>query len=97
MALTFLTNSSYSVLLTTYLVFLFFTTSRSLLKSTELVSNLQMSNLYTLFFKLLKSFGIFSNLSIHISTSDFKLAKSAFLAKYVSTPFAFLSQILLHS
>ena len=49
-----------------------------------------MSNVSTLLFKVLKPIGIFFNLSIsNLSTSDFKLAKSVFLAKSdVSTPVA---------
>ena len=49
-----------------------------------------MSNLSTLFFKLLKLLGIFFNLSIsNLSISDFKLAKPFFLAKVdASTPVA---------
>ena len=40
------------------------------------------TNLSTLFFKLLKLIGTFSNLSLSdLSTSDFKLVKSGFLAK----------------
>ena len=51
-----------------------------------------MSNLSTLLFKLLKQLGTFFNLSIsNLSTSDFKSAKSVFLAKSnVSTTAAFL-------
>ena len=52
----------------------FFTTSLTLHKSTEVVSNLSISNL---------------------SISDFKEAKSAFLAKcYVSAAVAFLNLLL---
>ena len=77
MALTFLTNSSYLVFLTT-----FFATSLSLLKLTETGFNLSTSYLFTLLFKFLKSLGTFSNSSMsNLSISDFKLAKSAFLAK----------------
>ena len=87
MALTFLTNSIYSVFLTTS----FFTTSLSLLKSTEVFSNLPISNLSTLHFKQLKPLGTFFNLSIfNLSTFDFKLAKSTCLTNfYVSAPVAF--------
>ena len=53
--LTFLTNSLYSVFLTTS----FFTTLLSLLKSTEAVFNLPVSNLSTLFFKLVKPLSTF--------------------------------------
>ena len=67
--LTFLTNSSYLVLLTTS----FFPTLLSLLKSTGVVSNLPISYLSTLLFKLLKPLGTYLNLSIsNLSTSDFK-------------------------
>ena len=52
---TFLPNSSYSVFLTKA----FFTTLLSFLKSTGVVSNLAMSNLSNLFFKMLKSLGTF--------------------------------------
>ena len=51
--LTFLINSSYSVFLTTS----YFTTSLSLLKSRDVVSNSPISNLFILFFKLLKPLG----------------------------------------
>ena len=86
MTLTFLTNSSYSIFLTT-----FFTTSLSLLTSAGVVSNLPISNLSILLFKLLKLLGIFFNSSTsYLSTSDFKLTKSYFLASCdVSTPVAF--------
>ena len=99
MALTCLTNSSYSVYLTT-----FFTASLSLLKTTGAVSNLPISNLSTLLFKLLKPVGtnisIFSNISIsNLSISGFKLAKSAFFLQNLMYQhlLRFLSQILLHS
>ena len=48
---------------------------------------------------MLKSLGIFFNLSISkLSTLDFKLAKSTFLANFdVSTPAAFFNRILLHN
>ena len=71
----FLTNSSYSVFLTT-----FFTTLLSLLKSTGVVYNFPISNLSILPFKLLKPLGNFFNLSIsNLSISHFKLAKSVAL------------------
>ena len=80
--LTFLTNSSYSV----FLKRSFFTTSLSLLKSTEAVPNLPICNLSTLLFKLLKSIGTF----FEISMSDSTLGKSPFLAKFdVATTVAF--------
>ena len=64
----------------------FFIVSLSLLKSTRTGTNLSASNLSTLLFKLLKPLGTFLNLF----KSDFKLAKSTFLAKNdVSTPVAF--------
>ena len=90
--ITFLTKSLYSVFLTTSV----FTTSLSLLKSTETGTNLSTSNLSTLLFKLFKLVDTFFNLSIsHFSTSDFKLAKSVFLAKDdVSTFVAFLNSDL---
>ena len=51
-------------------------------------NNLLTSNLSALLFKLSKLLGTFFNLSIsNPVTSNFKLAKSAFLAKFdVSTP-----------
>ena len=87
MALTFLTNRSYSVFLTTSS----FTTSLSLLKSTGVFSNLPISNLSTLLFKLSKPFDTFFNLSVsNSSISDFKLAKLDLLAKFdVSKHIAF--------
>ena len=75
MALPFLTNSSYSVFLTTS----FFTTSLSLLKSACVVPDLPIFNLSTLCFKLLKSLRTFSNSSMSsLSVCDFKVARSAF-------------------
>ena len=78
--------SSIFLILALYKSFLetsFFTSSLSLLKLTGTGTNLT-----TLLFKLLKLRGTFFNLSIaNLSTSDFELAKSAFLLKsYVSTP-----------
>ena len=86
-ALTFLTNSFYSAFLTTSS----FTTSLNLLKSLETGNTSSTSNLSTLVFKLFKLLGTLFNLSISsLSTSDFKLAKSVFLANYdVPTPVAF--------
>ena len=57
------------------------------------------SNLSTLFLKLIKLVGRFFNLSIsNISASDFKLIKSAFLAKDdVSNPVEILTLFLLHN
>ena len=84
MASAFLTNSSYSFFLTTS----FFTTLRSLIKSTGVASNFPISNLSTLVFKLLKLIGTFFNLLISsLSTSDFKLAKQNFFGKirYINT------------
>ena len=85
--LTILTNSLFSVFLTT-----FFTSILNLLKPTGVVSNFPISSLSTLLFKLLKLFGTIFNLSMsNLSTLDFKLAISIFLAKSdVSTPIAFL-------
>ena len=59
MELTFLTNSSYFVFLTTTLF-----SSPSLLKSTGTVSNLPIHNLSNLLFKLFKSVSNFPHLSI---------------------------------
>ena len=58
-----------------------------LLKSTGTGTNLLTSNPSTLLFKLLTLFGTFLTLSrLNLSTSDFKLAKSTFLANFgVST------------
>ena len=55
------------------------------------------ASFFTSSLKLLKSPGVVCNLPIsNLSTSDFQLAKSAFLANFdISTPVAFLSQILL--
>ena len=84
--LTFPTNSSYSVFLTT----LFLTTLLSLLKLTGVSSNLPISNLSTLFFKLLKPLDTFLNLSIsNLSTSDIKL--SIFLVKSSVSASAFVA------
>ena len=85
--------SSLSLILALYTSFLtrsFFTTSLSLLKSTRTGTILSTANLSTLLLKLLKLLGTFFNSSISkLSTSDFKLAKSVFLAKSdVSTPVA---------
>ena len=47
-----------------------------------LVSNVPIFNLSTLLIKVLKPLGTFFNLSIsNLSPSDFRLAKSVFLAK----------------
>ena len=94
-ALTVLTNSPYSVFLTTSI----FTTLLSLLKSTGAVSNFSISNLFTLSFKLLKLLGTFFILSIsNLFTSDFKLAKSGFLAKPdVSTLVTLFKSALFHN
>ena len=69
----------------------FFITSLSLFKSTVTVTNL-LTYLSALLFKLLKLDGTFFNLSIsHLSTFDFKSAKSTFLANLdLSMPGAFL-------
>ena len=69
-----------------------FPASFKLLKSTRKGTNLSKSNLSTFFFKLLKLVGAFFNLSISnlSNLSDFKLAKSAFLAiSDVLTPAVF--------
>ena len=66
-------------LYTSFLTTSFFTTSLSLLKSTGAGTNLSISNLSTLLFKLVKPLVTFFNLSIpNLSTSDFKLAESVY-------------------
>ena len=51
--------------------------------STGTGTNLSTSNLFTLLFKLFKAVGTFFNLLIpYLSTLDFKLAKSTFLANF---------------
>ena len=69
-----------------------------LLKSTGTGTSLSISNLSTLFFKLLKLLDTFFNLSIFtLSTSDFKLVKSVFQAKSdVQQLLGFLNLLLLH-
>ena len=71
----------------------------SLLESTGTGASLLTSNLSTFFFKLLKLVVTFCNLSIsNLYPSDFKLAKSVFLAKSdVSTPVAFFKSAFLHN
>ena len=66
-----------------------------LLKSTGTGTNLSISNLSTLFFKLLKLFGKLFHLSIsNFSTSAFRLAKFDFNAKLeVSTWEMFLVSV----
>ena len=64
----------YSVFLITSI----YTAALSLHKSTGTGTNLLTSNLSTLFFKLFKPVGTFSNLS----ATDFKLAKSTFSANF---------------
>ena len=93
--LTSSTNLSYSVFLTIS----FFTTSFKLLKSTRVVFNLTRSNLSNLLFKLPKLIGTFYSLSIsNLPTSDFKLVKSAFLAKLMNqNQLRFLSLVLFHN
>ena len=56
-----------------------------------------MSNLSTLLFKLLKPLGTLSKLSVtSLSTSDFKLTKSAFLGKSDAwKPVVFFNLLLL--
>ena len=83
-----LSSICFILVYTSFFTTSFFTTSLSLLKST----NLSTSNLFTLFFKLLKLVGRFFNLSIsNLSTLDFKLAKSVKSVKPdVSAPVAFL-------
>ena len=91
--ITFLTNLPVSVVL----ILLNFLTNSSFLLTylVYLVSNVPLSNLSTLLFKLLKPLGTFFNLSIsNLSTSDFKLGKSGFLAKSnVSTHVAFFISV----
>ena len=69
----------------------FFSASLRLLKSAEKGTNLSTSNLSTLLFKFLKLVGTFFNSSIaNISTLDFNLSKSTFLAIFdASKPVAF--------
>ena len=59
------------------------TASLSLLKPPGTVANLLTFNLFTLLSKLFKPVGTFSSLSLpNLPTSDFKLAKSTFLANF---------------
>ena len=79
MALTFLTDISYTSLLTTSISFI---TSLILLKSIGTGTNLSTSNLSNLFFKLFKPLVNFSNLLLSsLSIFYFQLAISAFSAK----------------
>ena len=69
------------------IIFIFFniifTTSLSLLKLTRTATYLSTSNLSTLLFRVLKLLNTFFNLPVSdLSTSDFKLAKSTFLANF---------------
>ena len=59
-------------------------------------TNLSTPNLSTLLFKSIKPLGTFFNLSMsNLSTSDFKLAKSVFLANSdVSTPVTSYGSVL---
>ena len=67
------------IIYTSFLTKLFFTTSLSSVKSTETGTNLSISNLCTLLFKVFKPLDKHFNLSLsNLSTSDFKLAKSVF-------------------
>ena len=95
MALNFLTNSSYTSFLTTFLS----ATSLHFLKSTGAGFNLSTSHLPILLSKLFKPLGTYFYLSTsNLSTSDFKITKSVFLINFnVSTPVAFSSHILLHN
>ena len=89
-ALTFLTNSSY----TSFLTFSLSTTSLNLFQSVVTGFKLSASNLSTLLFKLLKPLGTFSNSTIsNLSKSDFKLTKSAFLANFDVSTFAVLFKL----
>ena len=74
-----------------------FTTSLGLLKSAGTGTNLSISNLSTILFKLLKLVRTFFSSSVSsLSTLDFKLTKSTFLAHFdVSTPVAFSKSFLL--
>ena len=83
------------VLYTYFLTTLFFTTSLSLFKSKGTGTNLLTSSLSDLLFKLFKPYGTIFVLSIsNLSTSDFKLAESTFLAKEdSSTPVAFFNSV----
>ena len=76
-----------------------FTTSLSPLKSTGAVSNLPIPNSSALLFKVFKPLGTFFDLSMSsLSIFDFNLDNSAFSASFaLSTPVAFLRQILLHN
>ena len=69
----------------------FLTAWLALIKSSGTDTDLSVSNLSTLPFKLFKPVGSFSNFAIsNLSTSDFKFAKSTFLAKFdVPTPVTF--------
>ena len=61
-----------------FIIFILF----SLFKQTGIVSNSPIYNLSILLLKLFKPLGTFFSLSIsNLSTSDFKLGKSDFLAK----------------
>ena len=87
----------YLLYLSSFLTTSFFTAWLSLLKRTRTGTNLSKSYLSTLLFN---QFGTYSNLSIcKLSTSDFKLAKSTFLANFdVLTPVVrFLNLLLFHS
>ena len=71
-----------------------FTTSLSLLQPAGTGTNLSTSNLSTLLFKLLNLVGTFFNLSLSdLSTLDYRLTKSAKLAKLAEIP---IYQHLLH-
>ena len=76
--------SSIFLILALYTLFLttFFTKSLSLLKWTVTGANLSTSNSYILLLNFLKSLGTLFNFSMsNLSTSNFELAKSVFLAK----------------
>ena len=65
----------------------------------NIVLNLFTSNFSIFGFNLYKLVGIFKNLSIsNLSTFDFRLTKLTFFAKdYLSIPFVFWHQVLLHN
>ena len=90
--ITLVSNTKYFIFNLIYFSIKSSTTSLScLLKSTGTGTNLSTSNLSTLLFKSLKLVCKFFNLLIsYLSTLDFKLARSTFLANFdVSKPAAF--------
>ena len=81
MALTFITNFSLSQPISLFInKFIFY--YKNLLKSTGVVSNLPISKLSNLLFKMFKPIGASSNLwTSNLLTFEFKLPKSNFPAK----------------